>query len=316
MNTRPLCPYCDGENIRSRLVQFEWASDGGVIITEGDSARVVAPGGFSISDPIGSIPRFLRIAAGGVIELPTAFDVPAATGGNGLPGISAAVHWLESRTAVAAVALVLVTLLVGLGVWQGAPRLARRIAFAVPVAIEQRAGDAAYQVFRQSFAPTSLKPTEQRHVQAQLDRLMAARAPHVTPRLEFLQMRSPNAFALPGGIIVVADELVELAKTDDELAAVPAHEMGHVERRHGLQSVLRNSAALLVVSTVTGDLSTLGTFSATLPFLLLQYGYAREFEAEADEYAAALLVEAKINPEKPGQGSKRLGGHSEQTDRH
>ena len=56
------------------------------------------------------------------------------------------------------------------------------------------------------------------------------------------------------------------------IAAVLAHELGHVERRHGLQSVLRNSAALLVVSTITGDLSTLSTFSATLPFLLLQYG--------------------------------------------
>jgi len=89
---------------------------------------------------------------------------------------------------------------------------------------------------------------------------------------------------------------VKLTANDDELAAVLAHELGHIERRHGLQSVLRNSTALVVVSTVTGDLSTLSTFSATLPFLLLQYGYAREFETEADTYAVGLLKEAKIDP--------------------
>lgn len=94
----------------------------------------------------------------------------------------------------------------------------------------------------------------------------------------------------------MADELVHATVNDEEIAAVLAHELGHIEQRHGLQSVLRNSSALILVAGLTGDLSTLSTFSATLPFLLLHYGYAREFEREADAFATELLEKAGISP--------------------
>lgn len=297
MSTSASFQYCDGETVRSRAVQLEWQSDGSIRVVEGAESRSIPRGGFTVSDKIGSIPRFLRIAEGGVIELPSDAEHTGLTADDKNYPIARAVHWLESRSAVAAVALTLVVLIVGIGLWQGAPRLARRIAYAVPPSIEQRAGEAAYQGFAKTFMRTTLDGFAQRRVQRQLDRLVGTRPPHVIPKLVFRAMGSANAFALPGGIIVVADELVKMTTNDDEIAAVLAHELGHIERRHGLQSVLRNSTALVVVSALTGDLSTLSTFSATLPFLLLQYGYAREFETEADGYAVALLKEAKIDPE-------------------
>ena len=57
-----------------------------------------------------------------------------------------------------------------------------------------------------------------------------------------------NAFALPSGIIVVTDELVALSEDDDELAAVIAHELGHVHHRHIMRTVIQNSAAALLVA--------------------------------------------------------------------
>ena len=51
-----------------------------------------------------------------------------------------------------------------------------------------------------------------------------------------------------------------------------------------------------MVCTVTGDLSTLTTFASTIPFVLLQRGYSREFEAEADAYAVQLLLRAQADP--------------------
>jgi TonB family protein len=131
-----------------------------------------------------------------------------------------------------------------------------------------------------------------------LDRLGPQQKTARKVRVEFRSLggKYPNAFALPGGIIVVSDELVNLAGNDEELLAVLAHELGHVERRHAVQNVLRGSASLLLISTITGDLSTLTSFAATIPLTLLQRGYSREFEAEADGYALGLLRTAKVDP--------------------
>jgi TonB family protein len=286
--------YCDGETLHSSPVDVEWQPDGAVRVMKGSETWSVPGSEYTITDQLGAIPRFLRFKHGGVIELHST-GIHADFKGASHSSLESAIHWLESRTSVAAVALVLVVLTVALGLWQGAPRLARRAAFAAPASIEQQAGEVGLSVFTRSFKPTQLNRFDQQQVQRQLDRLTATRSPHVTPKIVFLSMGTANAFALPGGTIVVADELIDLAENDDEIAAVLAHELGHIENRHGLQSVLRNSTALVVVSSVTGDLSTLSTFSATLPFLLLQYGYAREFETEADQYAIGLLKDAHID---------------------
>jgi Zn-dependent protease with chaperone function len=67
---------------------------------------------------------------------------------------------------------------------------------------------------------------------------------------------------------------------------VLAHEAGHVIGRHGLRQVLQNSMTTLFVLYATGDASSLGV---ALPVVLVQAGYSREFEAEADRFALDLL---------------------------
>jgi predicted Zn-dependent protease len=106
----------------------------------------------------------------------------------------------------------------------------------------------------------------------------------------------PNAFALPGNMIIVTDELVRLPASDDELAAVLAHELAHLERRHGLQSLLRQSFAVLLAAGITGDASALTTFAAAIPLSLLTAGYSRDLEREADAYALELLRARGIPP--------------------
>lgn len=289
--------YCDGQTLRSHPVEVQVSADGSLQYAGENVGASLPLSTVRISPRLGRVPRFLRLPGGGVLEVPDdpAFDAALAAA-VASPRLERAVHWLESRAAIAAASTLLLAATVAVAVWLGLPWLARRAAYAVPETIEAQAGRAGYNVFVRSFARSSLTDGQQRQVERQLARLQAARAFHVKPVIVFVRMGTPNAFALPGGIIVVTDELFELAYTDDELAAVLAHEMGHVEKRHGLQSVLRSSAALIVVSTITGDLSTLTTFSGTLPFILLQYGYAREFEHEADDYAISLLRDAHIDP--------------------
>ena len=104
----------------------------------------------------------------------------------------------------------------------------------------------------------------------------------------------PNAFALPGGTIVVTDEMLQLlAGRDDVLLGVLGHELGHVQRRHGMR--------LLVQATLIGTAASIawGDFSAVLaaaPALLGQSAYSRDFEREADDDAVSLLRANGLSP--------------------
>jgi Zn-dependent protease with chaperone function len=99
--------------------------------------------------------------------------------------------------------------------------------------------------------------------------------------------------ALPSGMIVVTDELIALARDDRELLGVLAHEAGHVERRHGIRLVLQHSALGLLAAWLVGDVTSL---LAVAPATLLQAKYSRDFEREADSYAADLLRARGISP--------------------
>jgi len=102
-----------------------------------------------------------------------------------------------------------------------------------------------------------------------------------------------NAFALPGGFIVINTGLVNAAASADELAAVMAHELQHVEQRHSLQGLIHQLgwATLLTL--------TLGDASAVTSVLLLQAGntvFSRELETQADLAGVATLARHGVPP--------------------
>ena len=119
-----------------------------------------------------------------------------------------------------------------------------------------------------------------------------------TLRLEFRAspLIGPNAFALPSGILILTDELVRLAKNDQEILAVLAHEMGHVQHRHSMRSLLEGSAIALIIAGITGDIASTTSLAAAAPALLLQNKFSRDNEREADQYALALLQRSGIAP--------------------
>jgi Zn-dependent protease with chaperone function len=91
-----------------------------------------------------------------------------------------------------------------------------------------------------------------------------------------------NAFALPGGIIVVTDALVKLSEQPEDVWAILAHEMGHVQAKHSLRHIVRNATLSAIFMLVTGDITSIG-YALTLSFLNLQH--SRTLETEADAYA-------------------------------
>lgn len=110
-----------------------------------------------------------------------------------------------------------------------------------------------------------------------------------------LQGDTVNAFAIPGGSVFVYDGILKLVSSDDELAAVLAHELTHSERRHSLKQ-LRTSAAfqLLLQKAVKNqkDRDTWGQVAGALTMLK----FSREDEDEADDIGQRRMFQAGFNP--------------------
>lgn len=103
---------------------------------------------------------------------------------------------------------------------------------------------------------------------------------------------SINAFAAPGGIIIVNSGLLKKAEPK-ELAAVLAHEVQHVEQRHSLKNMLHSAGVASVVLVVLGDANAVMMIMAQQ---VSQQYFSRKVEADADLKGAQLLTKAKIDP--------------------
>ncbi len=103
-----------------------------------------------------------------------------------------------------------------------------------------------------------------------------------------------NAFAAPGGQIVIFRGLIDEADSADEVAAVLGHEIGHVVARDPTRLTLRAAGSAGILSLVLGDVSG-GTIVAAAGDHLLQSAYTRDAEALADAYAYSLLNDAGIS---------------------
>jgi predicted Zn-dependent protease len=121
--------------------------------------------------------------------------------------------------------------------------------------------------------------------------LVQAAAPGASYTLVFRSSPAigPNAFALPGGTVVLLDELEKSAQHDDEIAAVLAHEIGHLRERHTMRHVLQTSAAGVLLAAVVGDIVSISSYAAALPVFLLDARYSRAFELEADQVGFAVM---------------------------
>ena len=136
-----------------------------------------------------------------------------------------------------------------------------------------------------------------------------------------------NAFAAPGGLILVSRGMLRCCHTEDQVAAVLAHEIGHVALKHGLKSIDKSrmtSALTTVLSEAGKNLGGKELAEATKAFegsisditsTMINNGYSREFESQADRAAIPILRNAGYDPHALAamlaEMSRRLkpGGH-------
>lgn len=180
----------------------------------------------------------------------------------------------------------------------GVPAIAKLAAERMPVAVERVLSDQVVELLERVHVGPSRLPAERRAALEQAFAGLVASEPRSGQmRLRFA--RSPsigaNAFALPDGSIYMTDALVELAQDDEELLAVLAHEAGHHVHRHGLRQALESSSVLLLTGLLFGDVSG-SSLAVAIPAALLNSGFSRGHEREADTYAFDLLKRRGHSP--------------------
>lgn len=117
-----------------------------------------------------------------------------------------------------------------------------------------------------------------------------------------------NAFAAPGGLILVSTAMLDLCHTEDELAAVLAHEISHVVGKHGLRAIKnsRLTSAMTILASESAqnfgsdDLKQLvedyeGSIDDVATTLMVK-GYSRDLEEEADRIAITILERVGYDP--------------------
>jgi beta-barrel assembly-enhancing protease len=198
-----------------------------------------------------------------------------------------------------------------LGLWFGSDLLVEFAVDRIPVEWEQKLGESAYQDFlaRQEVmkeGPAVAAVTEMTH-------RLSDSIPDNPYTFDITVVKSDvvNAFALPGGYIVVFTGLLKKAESPEEVAGVLAHELNHVLQRHGLERIVKQLGFVTVVSIVLGNHQGMGGVMKQLGVELMTLKFGRAQETEADLTGLQLLYRAKMNPSGMITFFQRLGEKDE-----
>lgn len=262
---------------------------------EGEEA-IVHPRLAHVTDRLASVPRKLSFGDGGVFEAPPDADVDSflATHGSFFTRLSR----LEASWKFVAVAAVVTVGLLFAIYRYGIPLAAAGAAAVTPSALVTAMDRGTLEtVERTFFSASKLDEAGQARVQALFDELAALSS---SGELRLLVrdggIIGANALALPGGTIIVTDQLVRLAKSDDEIAGVIGHEIGHVGGLHSLKQIYRVLGLGFMIGVVGGDASQIVDDVVTHAAAVQTLAYTREFEAEADAYSVELMMRAGRDP--------------------
>lgn len=186
-----------------------------------------------------------------------------------------------------------------------APTIAARLALAIPPESEVKLGDTVAEQILDLLefiggadVAVCETPEGTRALDAMVERL--GTSAHVPIRVSVVNHGMVNAFAAPGGRILIMRGLIDTATGPEEVAGVLAHEIGHVIQRDPTREALRSAGTAGILSLVLGDI-TGGSLITIVAESVLNASYSREAEEMADEVAFDILAAAQL-PSTPFAG--------------
>lgn len=169
------------------------------------------------------------------------------------------------------------------------PFLAERAAKRISPEFERQIGDAMFTSLTSMYAVDSART---RLVQQFYDSLQYG-GPY-TMRITVVKEPLVNAFAVPGGRIVVFTGILDIMEKPEELAGLLAHEGSHVLLKHSTRSVLRELSNQMIMSLLLGDYGSVAGLAGAQTKQLLGLAYSRELEIEADQNGLQLMKKSGL----------------------
>ncbi len=191
------------------------------------------------------------------------------------------------------------------------PLMAAQLAAILPPEGEKALGDTTLTQIRQVLGEADMEVNSCHGAEgaAALDHLRTRLLPKeglpYPVEVHVLDHDLVNAFALPGGHVILFRGLIEAAESPDEVTAVLAHEIGHVVHRDPTRDALRSAGSIGVLGLLFGDFAG-GTVALMLANQLINASYSQAAETAADEYAHKVLEREKISPAALGTFFQRL----------
>ena len=183
----------------------------------------------------------------------------------------------------------------------------------IPIEWEEKLGEAIFSQL--SLGNTFITDPKIEALLAHITDPLIGAIPDSKYKIKFHIIASPtiNAFAIPGGHIVIHSELLRAADTAEEIAGVLAHELSHITLQHSLRQLVGTAGLYLTAQAIFGDLSgLLATIADNSTFLLTQK-FSRDYEREADDQGWVYLLKANINPEGMIEFFQKLKKQQEKT---
>ncbi len=173
------------------------------------------------------------------------------------------------------------------------PWMAGKAANALPVEYEVSMGEEAYKSLIKEY---KILPKQTEQVNA-FYKQMGLSSPYPIT-ITVVDYDQTNAFAVPGGHIVVFSGLLKRMKQPEELAALLAHESSHINLRHTTRSLMQSLGTFTMVSLIFGDVTGISAVLVENASSLKHLEYSRSLEKEADMNGLRMLQEKRI----PGNG--------------
>jgi Peptidase family M48 len=295
--------YFDGRSTRIHAVSLSMAGE--TLVIAGEDIDLHVPfADVSVDERLGRAPRRLRLRDGAFCEVS---DLDALD-----TLLSSTAHrdgWvdrLQRHLQFVLFSIVACAALVAAAYKWGLPWAAAKGAQHLPPAIGRTLSVQTLRILDGNIlTPSKIAAERQQTLRAALHALQLPEGGSADSTLLF--RRSPqlgaNAFTMPDGTIIVLDDLITSIGDDKQTLAVFAHELGHAHGRHGLQLLLQSTAVGAFWTFYVGDISGL---LAAAPAAVVQAKYSQEFERQADDYGAAVLMHNGMSPALLADALKKL----------
>lgn len=167
--------------------------------------------------------------------------------------------------------------------------IASGLVWLIPPSVEQQLGQVIVPVYEAQAQPSS--------TQNQLNDLLDRLETHLTADLHagrdyqvfYVPEDVVNAIAIPGDRIIIYDGLLKEMDSENELAMVLGHELGHFANRDHLRGLGRQIAVRLALAYFLGDAGTIGAIASSSTTMITNAQFSQQQEYQADEVGVTLL---------------------------